>query len=135
MAIKSLTTPRVTPSRLTTFQPWHQIPPVELTILGLGEMLARHKDAGTAQSLGGVAVGDFKRGCHDGIVGMEAGLLDGQHHGTREMLNLSRQAVKNQSLAANRASGALLKAYLKPLIPQASAMRPTSMASAGKLVA
>jgi hypothetical protein len=72
-------------------------------------MLARHKDAGTAQSLGSVAVSDLKRGGHNGV-GMEAGLLDGQHHGAREMLGAFLGRLQNQSLAANRASGALLKA-------------------------
>jgi hypothetical protein len=112
----------------------HQIHPVELAIVGLGKGRApqrRGHRAGPRQRCGQPRLPQWPRWCRS-----EARLLDGQQHGAREMLGAFSAGCKTSPWRQTGPRGAAEGMTLnQPLMPQASAMRPTSMASAGKLVA
>jgi hypothetical protein len=107
-----------------------------------------HKNASTFQRFGLVSIGHIQRARHHGV-GMFLGFLNLQQNGlggsgricTAAAFRLGdllpptfrSEGSKYHRLDEKSASGEALwgKTLNQPLIPQASAMRPTSMASAG----
>jgi hypothetical protein len=67
------------------------------------------------------------------VSGVVLGLADAQQHGTGERFGATLGRLQKPALGENKRLGSALwgRTLNQPLTPQASAMRPTSMASAG----